>query len=115
MEKLRAVRAVWRGMFDVREGELTLTLLMASYLLFVMFAYYVLKPVSRAMFLNEFKVDRLPLLNIFIAVGGGIIAYIFSKFVVRASLAAAVTWTMGIAPACLFTFWWLMALHLPWF
>ena len=101
-------------MFDVREGELALTLLMAFYLLFVMFAYYVLKPVSRAMFLSEFKVDKLPLLNIFIAIGGAAIAYVFSKFVARASLASAVSWTMGIASSCLLAFWWLTGLKLPW-
>ena len=41
---------------------------MFFYLLFVLFAYYILKPASRAMFLNKLEVDKLPWLYILIAV-----------------------------------------------
>ncbi len=33
---------------------------MFLYLLFVLFAYYIVKPVSRAMFLTKFDIDKLP-------------------------------------------------------
>jgi hypothetical protein len=33
---------------------------MFLYLMFVLFAYYILKPVSRAMFLSKFDIDKLP-------------------------------------------------------
>ena len=43
---------------------------MFFYLLSVLFAYYILKPVSRAMFLTRFDFDNLPALYILIAAVG---------------------------------------------
>ena len=55
--------AIWRKLFDVRKGEAARTLFMSLYLLCVMVAYYILKPVSAAMFLNKFNIDKLPYLG----------------------------------------------------
>ena len=84
------IRNFWRSMFDVREGELGRTLFMALYLMFALFAYYILKAVSRGMFLAEFDIDKLPFLYIFIALGGGVMAYVYTKIAVNSSLATAV-------------------------
>ena len=56
---------------------------MFFYLLFVLFAYYILKPVSRAMFLNKFDTDKLPALYILIAGFGGVFAYLYSKLAAK--------------------------------
>lgn len=87
---------------------------MSLYLLFVMVAYYILKPVSAAMFLHRFDIDRLPYLYILIAVGGGLLAYFYTKLAVRTSLQAAVTSAMAIAVLCLLALWWLIGLELAW-
>src|SRR5688572_5777769 len=50
MAPLRSLR---RKLFDIRPGEHLRTWSMFFYLLFVLFAYYILKPVSRAMFLTK--------------------------------------------------------------
>ena len=42
--------------------------LVALYLLFILFAYYILKPISRALFLTSFDIEKLPYLMIMIAV-----------------------------------------------
>ncbi len=47
-------------MFDVRKGEGLKTTLMALYLMFVLFAYYILKPVSRALLLTNIDIEKLP-------------------------------------------------------
>jgi AAA family ATP:ADP antiporter len=101
-------------MFDVRRGELGRTVLMALYLMFVLFAYYILKNVSRAMFLNHFDLNRLPGLWILIAVIGGFLAYFYSTFAARSSLSRAVAWTTGISVACLLASWWLLRFHFWW-
>ena len=111
---MRTVRNLWRNVYDVRPGERLRALFMFLYLLFVLFAYYILKPVSQAMFLNKFDVDDLPFLVILIAVGGGILAYVYSRVAVRASLKAAVSYTMTGAVACLVLIWWLLGMELPW-
>src|SRR5260370_35438253 len=74
---------------------------MSLYLLFVLFAYYVLKSASEAMFLNKFDIDKLPNLYILMAIFGGGLAFVYSKTAARTSLHAAVTWTVFLSVACL--------------
>jgi hypothetical protein len=86
---------------------------MFLYLLFVPFAYYIVKPVSRAIFLTQFDIDKLPLLYILIAAFGGIFAYFYSRLATRVSLSAAVTWAMGFSALILVVLWWLIRLRIP--
>ena len=102
MNRLRTLR---RELFDIRPGEHSRTWFMFFYLLFVLFAYYILKPVSRSMFLTKFDVDKLPWLYILIAAFGGLLAYLYSKLAARSSLASAVFWTMVISVASLAVMW----------
>src|SRR6185369_7000079 len=102
---MQTAKALWTRLFDVREGEWAVASSMSLYLMFVMFAYYVLKPVSTAIFLTKLNVDKLPLLNILIAAAGGGLAYLYSKFAARTSLGTAVAATMAICGGCLFLFW----------
>jgi AAA family ATP:ADP antiporter len=85
---------------------------MFLYLLCVLFAYYILKPVSRSMFLNKFDVDSLPALYILIAGFGGTFAYFYSKLAARSSLRAAVFWTMFGSIGALVSIWTLI--HFGW-
>ena len=64
--------AVWRSLFDVRPGEYGRTAFMALYLFFVMVAYYILKPVSAAMFLHKLGAKDLPYLYMLVAVIGAV-------------------------------------------
>ena len=111
---MKQIRSFWRTIYDVRPGERLRALLMFAYLLCVLFAYYILKPVSQAMFLNKFDVDDLPFLIILVAIGGGAMAYAYSRAAVKASLPHAVTGTMITAVACLVAIWWLLGFNLPW-
>ena len=75
------------------------------YLLFVLFAYYILESASESMFLNKFDIDKLPNLYILMAVFGGALAFVYSKTAARTSLHAAVTWTIILSVACLIAMW----------
>ncbi len=108
------LKEFWRGLFDVRPGERLITLLMALYMLFVLFAYYILKPVSRALFLNKFDIDKLPWLYILIAGVGGLLAYVYTKLAVRTTLSHAVTAATAFLTACLFVLWWLLQFEWEW-
>lgn len=105
---------IWKSLFDVRKGEYSRTLSMSLYLLFVMVAYYILKPVSAAMFLNTFNIDKLPVLYMLIAGGGGVLAYFYTKIALKSSLRIAVFWAMCLSVISLVAFWWLIGLNLPW-
>jgi ATP/ADP translocase/HEAT repeat protein len=102
---IRALRTFWRTISDIRKGEGARLAFMALYLLSVLFAYYIIKTASTALFLNKFDIDKLPILQMLIAGVGGLVAYVYTKIAVQASLKRAVTWTMAIAVACLIAFW----------
>src|SRR6476660_7511364 len=91
---MSALKRFWRSVFDIRPGEYRKTLFMALYLMLVLFAYYILKPVSRSLFLNKFDIDKLPYLYILIAVAGGLLAYVYTKVALHFSLQVAVTSSM---------------------
>src|SRR3954470_24552063 len=109
MNRLRSLR---RQLFDIRPGEHRRTWSMFFYLLSVLFAYYILKPVSRAMFLTKFDFDNLPALYILIAAVGGVFAYLYSKLAAKTSLRTAVFVTMALSVASLVAMWALI--HFSW-
>lgn len=87
---------------------------MSLYLLLVLLAYYILKPVSRALFLNKFDIDKLPWLYVLIAAAGGLLAYVYTKVAVRSSLETAVAGAMAFSVAMLVLIWWLIGLNQSW-
>jgi ATP:ADP antiporter, AAA family len=108
------IREILRGFFDVREGEHHRTFYMTLYLFLVLVAYYILKPVSRAMFLAEFDIDKLPYLYILIAGAGGVMAYFYTRVAVHSSLIAAVNFcTFGMIGALLLI-WYLLGFNWDW-
>jgi AAA family ATP:ADP antiporter len=111
---LNKLREFWRRTFDIREGEALRTFFMALYLLLVLLAYYILKPVSRAMFLNKFDIDELPYLYIVIAGAGGVMAYFYTKLALHSSLKTAVNvCTFGMI-GVLVLIWHLLSYNWPW-
>src|SRR5579864_1605031 len=108
------IRALWRSFFDVRPGEYLRTCFVGLYLLFILFAYYILKPVSRALFLNSFDIDKLPYLMILIAFVGGILAYLYTRLAVKSSLPTAVAWSTALTIGSLIVIWWLLGLGRGW-
>src|SRR5215472_4902327 len=109
---MKSLRSLQRQMFDIRPGEHLRTWAMFFYLMFVLFAYYILKPVSRGMFLTKFDVDKLPQLYILIAAFGGVLAYLYSRIAVKSSLRTAVFWTTLLSVASLVAIW--FSIRLPW-
>ena len=108
------LRALWRSFFDVRPGEYLRTCFVALYLLFILFAYYILKPVSRALFLNSFEIEKLPYLMILVAFIGGFLAYLYTRLAVRTSLPTAVAWSTALTIGCLVVISWLLGMNRGW-
>ncbi len=111
---MRKLRNLWRGMFDVREGELGRALFMSLCFFFLLFAHYIVKPLSRAMFVTKFDIDRLPYLYILIAVVGGLLAAGYTRVALRASLQTAVACATGLSAISLAGFWWLLFFDWKW-
>lgn len=108
------VRNFWRSLFDIRAGEGWRVFYMGMYLLLVLFAYYILKPVSRGMFLFRFDIDELPYLYILIAAAGGVMAYVYTKIAIHASLKKAVDLSTAFLGGTLVLIWALLGFGWPW-
>ncbi len=87
---------------------------MTLYLMLVLFAYYIIKPVSRAIFLNKFDIDKLPWLYVLIAGVGGVLAYFYTRLAVKSSLKTAVNFATIFSIAVLVAFWYLISLNIGW-
>ena len=111
---MRTMKAYWRSAFDIREGERLRTLFMALYLLLVMFAHYIMKPISRGMFLERFNIDKLPVLYLLLAVAGGLLATLYTRAALRASLQAAVAWATAVSLLSFVGFWWAFQFNWKW-
>ncbi len=103
-----------RNFYDVRPGEGVRLACIGIYLVLVLFAYYILKPVSRAMFLHKFDIDDLPYLYILIAAAGGVMAYFYTKLAIRASLIAAVNAATFFMVGMLTLIWYLLQFQWEW-
>lgn len=98
----------------IRPDELQRTALMFLYLLFVLLAYYILKPVSRALFLTRFDASQLPFLYLAMAASGGLLAYHYVRIAVRWSLTAAVNAATALIIVTLLAIWQLLRLDQAW-
>lgn len=98
----------------LRREELGRTALMFLYLLFVLLAYYILKPVARALFLTRFDASQLPFLYLAMAASGGILAYHYVRIAVRWSLTAAVNAATSLIVITLLAVWQLLRLDQAW-
>jgi ATP:ADP antiporter, AAA family len=111
---MEALKRLWGNLFDIRPGEYLKTLFMALYLMLVLFAYYILKPVSKAMFLNNFNINKLPWLYVLIATIGGTLAYLYTKLSVKSSLGHAIDYATASCVAVLVVFWWAIPSKTHW-
>ena len=108
------LRIFWRSVFDIRKGEYLKTTCLTLYLMLVLFAYYIIKPVSRAIFLNKFDIDKLPWLYVLIAGVGGVLAYGYTRIAVKSSLKTAVNFATIFSIVVLVIFWWFIRLNIGW-
>lgn len=114
MKPLERLRIVSCRLLGLRQDELGRTALMFHYLLFVLLAYYILKPSSRALFLTRFGSDDLPFLYIAMAASGGVLAYVYSRVAVGWSLRAAVDAATALILISLLAIWQLLRLDQAW-
>lgn len=98
----------------LKPEEFGRTALMFLYLLFVLLAYYILKPVSRALFLTRFDASQLPFLYLAMALSGGLLAYHYVRIAVRWSLVAAVNAAIALIALSLLAIWQLLRLDQAW-
>lgn len=99
---------------EIREGEITKTLLTSLFFFLVIFAVTIVKPVRNSLFLSEFGVSKLPYMYIATAAFTGILVLIDSKLASVLKRAAFMSITIGFLLLNLVIFWWLVKLPDRW-
>ena len=94
-----------KRVFDIREGEFKRTAWMFLYLLLLITALMIVKPVSTALFLDQFGARHLPLAYMLTAVLAATISFYYSSLLKTKALAPLMRSTLIITSALLGLFW----------
>lgn len=99
---------------EIREGEITKTLLMSLFFFLVIFALTVVKPVRNSLFLSELGAAKLPYMYLATAVLTGILVLIDFKLSSILNRLTFMSTTIGFLLLNLVVFWWLVKLPGKW-
>ena len=72
--------------FDVREGEFKISLLMLSYIFLIIAVLLIIKPTVNALFLSELGVEHLPNAFVLVAIAAVVSSWFYSKALMKFSL-----------------------------
>lgn len=98
--------------FDIREGEIQRSVWMFVYLLLFITALMIVKPVSNALFLNQFGARQLPFAYILTAFFAATFSSLYSAFLKKNPLDKLMKATLFSAIALLILFW--VFIHFQW-
>ena len=98
--------------FDIREGEIHRSVWMFVYLLLFITALMILKPVSNALFINQFGARQLPFAYILSAFFAATLSSVYSKLLKRIALDRLMNITLVSAIFLLMIFW--IFIHFQW-
>lgn len=100
--------------FDMRKGEGGIALAMALFFFLVITAYYIIKPVRNALFLESLGAEMLPWVYIGTAVVIGFFVSVYARFVGRLPRHLLIAGSTGFLISNLVGFWWLLRFDWAW-
>lgn len=110
----RTISYLSKRLIQVRAGEGPKVLLTFLYFFLIITAYYVVKPVSRALVLNDLGSRLVPYVDLISAVIMGPMVWLFARFVDRMEKRRLVSLTFWAATASLVAFWQLLKWPAKW-
>jgi AAA family ATP:ADP antiporter len=102
------MKALFRKLFDVREGEVPVAALMFFYGFLIIASLSVLKPVRNSLFLVRFGFEKLPFVYVLVALFSAFIAVVYAKYSKKVRLSRLIQGTLFIAVLILLAFWYLL-------
>lgn len=90
---LRAVKRI----FDIREGELKVTLLMQGYIFLIVATLLIIKPSINALFISDLGADSLPFAYLLVAIAAVIASYFYSLAAERFALQNIIKITLMVS------------------
>lgn len=105
MTPLERLRYWVSRILGLRQEDFARTALIFLYLFFVLLAQYILKSVSKSLFLNNNQSEQLPFLYITMALAGGTFAYLYTKMTAGWTLHDALNASVFIILVSLLSIW----------
>ncbi len=102
------MRRIFAKLFDIRQGEGLRALLMFSYIFLIISSLLILKPVRQSLFLVKFGYEKLPYVYMLMALVGGLVAWLLSRYTKRMRLDYLILATILVAIVFLLFFWFLL-------
>jgi ATP/ADP translocase/HEAT repeat protein len=102
------------SLFSIRRGEISRSLLMFLYGFALLSCYYILKTVSKAVFLHKFGAGQLPFMYMAIALVAGVVASVYGSLARRTRLDRLMVRSQLFIIANLVLFWWTMSQQINW-
>ncbi|MBU2628343.1 MAG: hypothetical protein KKE61_06990, partial [Proteobacteria bacterium] len=99
--------------FDIREGEINRSIWMFVYLLLFITALMIVKPVSNALFLNQFGARQLPFAYMLTAFFAATFSSLYAMLLKKIPLDRLMKATLAAAIFLLMIFW--IFIHFQWF
>lgn len=102
------MKTLLQKLFDIRQGELSRTALLFSYSFLIIASYYILKPMTRSLFLKNQGPAELPYVYMLVALVVGVVAVFYARFASKLRLQRLINGTTLVIMGILLIFWWLL-------
>ena len=110
----RTIRYLSRRFAHIHPGEGRKVLLTFAYFFLVITAYYVIKPVSRSLVLDDLRHRMVPYADLICAILMGPIVTLFARLADRVQKPRLVTLSFWAVTGMMVLFWWLLSFRQPW-
>lgn len=108
------MKKIFGQVFNIRKGELLVTLLMLLYIYLVMVTYYFLKPARDSLFLSEIGWKQLPIVFVLIALVAVPVNALYSKAGRKLKMNKLINYTTLILIICLMIMRWVISTGDTW-
>ncbi|MFQ5771462.1 MAG: MFS transporter, partial [bacterium] len=102
------MKNLFKKLFGIHQGELGLTAIMFCYNFLLIASYYILKPMTRSLFLKNQGPTQLPYVYMLVALVVGVVAVLYARLASNISLKRMINRTTIFIIGNLLAFWWLL-------
>ena len=88
------IKKILKRIFDIREGEIKIALLMQGYIFLIIATLLIIKPTVNALFISELGVENLPFGYLLVAITAVVSSYFYSRITERFSLVHIIRFTL---------------------
>lgn len=106
------IKSLLKKLFDIREGELHIALLMQGYIFLIIATLLIIKPTVNSIFLSDLGAENLPFAFLLVAIAAIVTSYFYTKISERFSLLHIIRFTLIFSIISLLILGTLLHLHL---